>query len=90
VTTVKALTSTGRYLIDTERDTYDVDIDARIAIWHDLATEAAGQHVNPEPFLFDTIKCTVGEPMLFDADTPFTRATPRVLGITPIPVEVPA
>lgn len=78
------LPTSGRFIVDTEHDMYDVDLDARLAIWHDLATEATGQHVEPEVFLFDNVECVVGDAMMFDVDAVSPRATPIVLGITPL------
>ena len=76
----------GRWIVDTEFDAYDVDVDTGIAVWIDLASEAEGRHVEPEPFLFDTVECVVGHAMLFDVeDAP--RATPIVVGITKAPAD---
>jgi hypothetical protein len=86
---VNALPVSGRFIVDTESDTYDVDVDSRLAVWHDMAREAAGLHTEPRVFLFDTVECSVGEAMVFDADS-WPRVTPRVLGITPVHAEVTA
>jgi hypothetical protein len=71
----------GRYLVDTVDETFDVDTVGRVAVRLDLASEAAGKCGEPEPFLFDTVECRVGEPMLFDAEGA-PRATDVVLGVT--------
>lgn len=78
---VNALPSAGRWLVDTESDAYDVDVDARLAVKLNLDAEGRGTVGAPEPFLFDTVECAVGEAMLFDADAA-PRATDVVLGIT--------
>lgn len=78
-----------RVIVDTASGYYDIDYLSRIAIWHDMDREAAGEHMEPEPFLFDSVEIEVGEAMLFDA-AGVPRATDRVIGVTPVVAAVPA
>lgn len=80
-TRVNALPVSGRWLVDTETDTYDVDVDARLAVRLNLDAEGRGEVGVPEPFMFDTVEAYVGDALLFDADGS-PRVTDRVLGIT--------
>lgn len=86
-TRVNALPSSGRWLVDTVTDTYDVDVDARIAVRLDLDSEGRGMVGAPEPFWFDTVEATVDGPLTFDVDGGAgPMFTDRVLGITPAEV----
>lgn len=78
------LPATGRVIVDTLTDTYDLDLDARIAIKTGLSVDAVGGLGEPEVFLFDDVELDDAF-LLFDALDPdgFPRPGEYVIGVTP-------
>jgi hypothetical protein len=90
--TILALPDTGRYIVDTSEAVLDLDLDAHIGtVWHS-ALDAAGQHVDPVAFMFDSVECEVGLPFvidrwLIDENEPNPLRAGETWGITPAAVE---
>jgi len=82
--TAVELPTTGRVIVDTLTDSYDVYLDARIAIKTGLSVDAQGGLGQPEPILFDAVELDDGF-LLFDAiDVDgFPRPGEYVLAVTP-------
>lgn len=71
----------GVWIVDTASETYEIDVEARLAVCRDLAGEGAGRLAEPTVHAFDVVECEVGQPLLFDAGSS-PLAGDVVLGIT--------